>query len=280
MSKKPHVETTLTTPDYLSRVICVDIAERAGLEFTQFEEEAERSSVHFRVENALLFRISTVNWGVNLNTLGSPGSWSRTAANLIEDYFYEGWYESDDAGWLRRADISQCDRNRLIDAINQTDDATLKKFYAVNSTKDGFTFVTGGGDEYRAWYESLKKVISERVQIKAITARPYTVHVGDTKRRIVGQQGLATLQVSECAITENGVKLLAMNWPDGDKIPTADDVQITNRFTGRKLVLERDHPKGDKSARSRIMVAPGKSTNITLLELTGNDWTFSIKDIE
>ena len=238
--------------DTVARLILLNQAYAEGRTLTRYEEEAERTTVRFRISEALSRRA-----GTKIRSTMYNDSVEILGDLLVGHGYTEG-----------KADIPACDTDRLVAAIAAIPGDEFTKYYDA----DGYSVEN---DDREAWLKSISDVIKERVSIKALGLRARTIKVGAAKRTIIGEQGLSTLQVSECAIRDDGVSILAMDWSGPDN---PNEVQVTNNFSERDLVLKRNmdskRPLG-KGMVKKAVISKGSRFTLTAKDLTAR-WNLSI----
>ena len=257
-SHSPHSDI-----DTVARMILLQRAYGEDRALTRYEEEAERTTIRYRITEALIRRANKIWPAALINYRIYDDS-----VDLLGDLLQGGSWSSDYYGHV---DLPICDTDRLIAGIAAIPDDEFKKHYTFDG--DALHAVENPGRE--AWLKSISDVIKERVSIKALGLRARTIKVGDAKRTIIGEQGLSTLQVSECAIRDDGVSILAMDWSGPDN---PNEVQVTNNFSERDLVLKRNmdskRPLG-KGMVKKAVIGKGSRFVLTAKDLTAR-WNLSI----
>lgn len=176
-------------------------------------------------------------------------------------------------GYWRTFDLSRCDIQRVVEAIEDTPDTTLDACYSDHWAKEQ-------QEATKAWLKAIAAVAKERVTFEALDAsRFYSIAVGDETRLFfidAEDASLATFGATECAIAEDGVTLKGAGTGS-----TTELVKVTNGLTGRIVKLLRD-PDGAKPVGAKLTTTvtlnPGDSFKLNANDLLA-DYTVSVEDV-
>lgn len=261
----PHDGRWVEFQDPIARYAIAEIYREQGWEPTVVSEQCERTGVWpVLFHRALIKRLTPAGVAQfsHVNEL-----WTIATAIATGSPWHGGYW--------RTLDISRCDIRRVVEAIEDTPDATITAAYK--------------GDDYAersaaktAWLKSLAAVAKERVTFEALdSSRFYSVAVGDETRLFfidAEDASLATFGATECAIAEDGVTLKGAASSAG----TDGLVKVTNGLTGRIVKLLRD-PEGTKPVgvklNTTIALNPGDSFTLTANDLGGADYAVSVEDV-
>lgn len=176
-------------------------------------------------------------------------------------------------GYWRTFDLSRCDIQRVVEAIEDTPDATLEAGYSGKRSQEQ-------RDARKAWLKSIAAVATERVTFEALdSSRFYSIAVGEETRLFfidAEDASLATFGATECSIAEDGVTLKGAGTGS-----TTELVEVTNGLTGRIVKLLRD-PDGTKPVGAKLTTTvtlnPGDSFKLNANDLLA-DYTVSVEDV-
>ncbi|MCY3678741.1 MAG: hypothetical protein OXH66_14330 [Gemmatimonadetes bacterium] len=253
--------------DPVPRYALVELYDRMGWDYTPAIEVCERTAVwSYLIQRAL-----------NLRHFEVFGKWKNVhpEARRIGDALGgpAGF------GYYRSIDIPRCDVNRIVEAIEDTGDETIRKWYG--------PYPTGSAEqrewlrERNAWVDGFAAIAAERVTFQALDGKYFFgIDVGDESRLFfidAQQPGLDTFSATECAIAEDGVTLKKVAGQGG----TDSLVTIKNGLTGRIVKLLRD-PQGTKPVGAKLVTSAtlptGDSVTLDANALLA-DWSVSVEDV-